>query len=118
MEIAGWVQKGYIDRVDFYIGEIFQEVSRGRGIKKILDQTARSCGGRVCRFWTHAKLVFAYGDKYDFAIESSANINTNPRTEQTCITVSTDLAGFYKGYFDEATPLDPGYEGWKPWHVQ
>lgn len=40
------------------------------------------------------------GEKFAFVIESSANINTNPRTEQGVITISRDLFEFYKQYFD------------------
>lgn len=36
-----------------------------------------------------------------FVIESSANINTNPRTEQGVITIDRGLVDFYKNYFDK-----------------
>jgi len=32
-------------------------------------------------------------------IESSANLNTNPRIEQTCITRDRDLFEFYRDFF-------------------
>lgn len=34
-------------------------------------------------------------------IESSANCNMNPRIEQSCITVSDELYGFYNVYLHE-----------------
>ena len=37
---------------------------------------------------------------FSFAIETSANINTNPRTEQGTITLDDGLFRFYKDYFD------------------
>jgi len=56
--------------------------------------------GRICIFKNHSK-IFAgtYGDK-GFSIQSSANINTNPRTEQACINMSLESALFYKEYFN------------------
>lgn len=34
-------------------------------------------------------------------LKSSANINTNPRTEQGVITIDRGLVDFYKNYFDK-----------------
>jgi hypothetical protein len=41
------------------------------------------------------------GEKFKFAIETSANINTNPRTEQGVMTINDDIYHFYKEYFDK-----------------
>ncbi len=49
------------------------------------------------REWTlrlRNHLVFV--SRFDFAIEGSANLNTNPRCEQTVITVDPGVARFYK----------------------
>ena len=35
-----------------------------------------------------------------FGIQTSANINTNPRTEQGSITIDKGIFDFYKEYFD------------------
>jgi len=51
------------------------------------------------------------------AIESSANINTNPRTEQTVITVDTGLARFYKDFFDGIKSFERNFDDWKPFNA-
>ena len=45
-------------------------------------------------------IVYPFGDKFAFGIQMSANINTNPRTEQACITIDRGIYDFYKDYFD------------------
>jgi len=60
----------------------------------------RRRGGRVAMFRNHAKIYCGFGERFDFVIESSANINTNPRTENTVITIDTGLAKFYKSFCD------------------
>ncbi|MFP3153113.1 hypothetical protein LQZ18_01520 [Lachnospiraceae bacterium ZAX-1] len=48
-------------------------------------------------------------------IESSANINTNPRTEQTVITLDTGLAKFYKDFYDGIISFERNFDDWKPY---
>ena len=45
-------------------------------------------------------LAAKHGPKFAFGIQTSANINTNPRTENGCITIDRELYEFYKAYFD------------------
>ena len=47
-------------------------------------------------------------------VESSANVDTNPRTEQTCITCDGGLARFYLDYFDRINDFDGRFKGWEP----
>ena len=58
--------------------------------------------GRAAIFKNHSKVYAGCNesDGFYFGIETSANINTNPRTEQGCITVSRGIYDFYKEYFD------------------
>ena len=37
------------------------------------------------------KIFAGYGDKFHFGIQTSANINTNPRTENGCITINKEI---------------------------
>ena len=53
-----------------------------------------------------------FGERFDFVIESSANINTNPRCEQTTITIDTGLSYFYKNFFDEVNSFNEDFAGW------
>lgn len=112
-EINSWIKKGYIDRVDFYVGEIFPG-SYG-DVYKYLQRTCIVKGARCCVFRNHSKVMAGYGDLFDFAIESSANVNTNPRTEQTTIHIDTALADFYKEFYDKIISFDRTYDDWKPY---
>lgn len=115
-EIAGWVERGMIGRIDFYVGEIFK--NGYRGVRDAIEKIARSTGGRVARFRNHSKVMAGFGERWGFAIESSANINTNPRTEQTVITTDDGLALFYKEFFDGINSFDAGFEDWTPYRLQ
>lgn len=114
-EIDRMVERGIIGRVDYVVGEVFQTHARYRAIRDTLARTAARCGGRVLRCRTHMKVMVCYGAEYDAVIESSANIDTNPRAEQTCITVDSGLCDFYKEWFDGLPNFDETPEGWEPW---
>ena len=115
-EIDRWVASGNMGRVDYVVGEVFQTHARYRAIRDTLARTVARCGGRVLRCRTHMKVMVAYGQEYDAVVESSANIDTNPRAEQTCITVDAGLADFYKAWFDALPNFDETPAGWEPWH--
>lgn len=114
-EIKKWMDDGYIHRADFYVGEIFQG-SYG----PIYDFIKANClqnGGRIAVFRNHSKVMAGFGEHFDFAIESSANINTNPRCENTVITVDTGLALFYKNFFDDIKAFNKDFPDWKPFDL-
>lgn len=95
---------GNIGTIDFYVGEILPG-SYPAEYKEICKLCLKT-GGRAAVFRNHSKVMAAIGDKFSFAIESSANINTNPRTENTVITISAELAAFYFEYFDKIISFD------------
>ena len=113
-QLHHWVKRGYIGRLDVYVGEMF--LSAGRSLeRRELIKLCRSCGGRLVIFRTHAKIIAGFGERFDFAIAGSANINTNPRTEQMTITVNSELAKFYKDYFDTVKSFERNFDEVKPW---
>lgn len=112
-EMLEWVRRGDVRRFVFYVGEIFK--NGYRGCLDVLDEICQLTGGRVARFRNHSKLMMFFGERYSGVIESSANVDTNPRTEQTCITVDRSLAEFYLDYFDGINDFDGRYEEWQPW---
>ena len=112
-EMLTWIKRGMVSRFDFYVGEIFKDGYRG--CRDVLDEICKIGNGRTARFRNHSKLMVVYGDKFDCVIESSANVDTNPRTEQTCITVNSELCDFYKEYFDGINDFDGGYKEWSAW---
>lgn len=108
-----WLKSGQIQRLDAYCGEIFPNSYRKEHIA--LTQLVREFGGRVAIFRNHSKIYAGIGSKYSFAIESSANINTNPRAENTVITTGHDIYSFYKEYFDNIKSYNRDFDSWEPW---
>ena len=115
-EIQAWLENGYIDRIDFYIGEIFKSSYLLQ--YNALIALCKKYGGRVCMFRNHSKIMVLLGEKFDAVIESSANVNTNPRTEQTCITLNSELALWYKDFFDSVKSFERHFDEVKPWQPE
>lgn len=93
-----WHRRGMLGRVDFFVGEIFPG-SYTECYDLAID-FARECGGRVCVFRNHSKVMVIIGERFDCLIESSANVNTNPRSENTVLTVDRQLAAEYVDLFN------------------
>jgi hypothetical protein len=100
LQIEEWMQAGRIEKLDAYVGEIFPNSYRVE-YQMLKDLFARNKGaGRIAVFKNHSKIFAGTGPKFAFVVESSANINTNPRTENGCITIDRGLYEFYREYFD------------------
>lgn len=102
LQIQQWFYEGRIKRLDMYLGRLFKKTYRveWRMIKKFYD--ANPGVGRAIVFRNHSKTYAGYNEaeNFYFGIQSSANINTNPNTEQGSITVSKGIFDFYKQFFD------------------
>lgn len=98
------IMLGRIGELSFYVGEIFPG-SYPEEYAEICE-VCRDSGGRVAVFRNHSKVMAGHGDKFSFVIESSANINTNPRTEQTVITINTELTNFYFEFYEKIISFD------------
>lgn len=99
LQFDEWLSLGKIEKLDAYVGEIFPNTYKieYQMLKEIFER--HNCG-RIAVFRNHSKIFAGYGDKWAFGIETSANINTNPRTENGCITIASSIYEFYKEYFD------------------
>lgn len=102
LQIQQWHEAGKIKKFDMYLGEIFPnsyKIEWGM-VKRFYEKNPDV--GRAAVFRNHSKIYAGYniGDDFYFGIQTSANINTNPRTENGCITVDKGLFDFYKAYFD------------------
>lgn len=97
-QFRDWLESGKIKKIDAYVGEIFPGTYRLE--YKLLKEVIEGHGGKVVVFKNHSKIFAGYGKKFHFGIETSANINTNPRTENGCITIDKEIYEFYKEYFD------------------
>lgn len=112
-DLITWHRRGMIDRVDFFVGEIFK--SSYAPVYDAIKLFIGECGGRLVVFRNHAKVMMIKGERFDCLIESSANINTNPRAENTVITVDSALVNDYIKLFGEIRPFnkDFGAEAFK-----
>lgn len=116
-EIEKWLERGDLGHIDFYVGEIFQ--ASYADIYLALSGLVKNRGGRVAIFRNHSKVMTGFGERFDFAIESSANVNTNPRSECTVVTVDTGLARFYKeDIFDNIQSFNKDFDNWKPYKLK
>ena len=98
LQIEEWLEKGIIKVMDAYVGEIFPNNYKQEWNK--LKEVIPKYGGKLKVFKNHSKIFAGIGDKWSFGIQTSANINTNPRTENGCITIDDEIYNFYKEYFD------------------
>ena len=94
-----WLTDGAIRKLDAYIGEIFPS-SYAIEWKMLNEMFKKHDCGRIAVFRNHSKIYAGYGEKFYFGIQTSANINTNPRTENGSITINEQIFRFYKEYFD------------------
>lgn len=116
-EITKWIDHGDLGRIDFYVGEIFQ--ASYAPVYIMLRDLVNRFGGRVAIFRNHSKVMAGFGERFDFAIESSANVNTNPRSEATVVTIDTDLARWYKDeIFDNIQSFNRDFDGWQPYKLK
>ena len=114
--LAAWLDAGRIGRLDVYVGEIFPSQYAPAYDELCRVLRAHPGGGRCAVFRNHAKVVvFANpARRYFVTVESSANLNTNPRNEQTALTRSRPLADFYRRFFDGVRSLQRNFDDWAP----
>lgn len=110
---AGWLADGRIARLDAYVGEILPG-TYPREFRALCAAVA-PCSGRVAVFRNHSKVFLCRSGDRAWVIESSANINTNPRTEQTVITSDLGLFEHHKAYFDQVRSFNRDFDDWKAW---
>ena len=87
------IKDGRIGILKSFVGEIFkkQYPSVYNSLSKISEVKSAK---------NHSKIWAGRGEKFDFHIEMSCNINTNPRIENACIVIGGDGFEFYKQFFD------------------
>lgn len=100
LQFREWVEADRIRKLDIYVGEIFSGsyAVEFQMLKRLYQDHPDL--GRFALFRNHSKVYAGTGPLWSFGIQSSANINTNPRTENTCITIDRGLFEFYKKYYD------------------
>lgn len=101
LQIREWLLQGKIKKLDTYVGEKVIKIKRMQWLQLNSLYTELPDSGRLVAFKNHAKVFVGEGDKFPFIVTSSANVNTNPRLEQTVITIDRGLAQFYRNYYDQ-----------------
>lgn len=107
-----WLQTGRIARLDAYVGEIFP--GQYAAEYQALCAAVRPAGGRVAVYRNHSKLFLCRAGCRAWVVESSANINTNPRAENTCITSDRPLFDHHKSYLDGIRSFERNFDAWSP----
>lgn len=105
-QIEGWIESGKIESLELYVGEIFPSQYGDEYARAIT--LAERYGFRLVVARNHSKIMLARNsaDDYHLAIESSANVNTNPRIEQTALHESRELFEFYREFFSGLKTID------------
>lgn len=105
-EIADWLDTGRIDRFALYAGEIFRN-QYGDEYEMVLS-LREQYDVHFVMAKNHSKVTLCanYAEDYYVVVESSANVNTNPRIEQACVTRSRELFEFYRDFFDGIKSID------------
>ena len=106
-DLRRWHERGMVGRVDFFLGEIFK--SGYPDVYRAVQEFIQECGGRMVIFRNHSKVMAIEGERFDCLIESSANININPRSENTVLTVDRELTGEYIQLFSEIVPFNKDF---------
>jgi len=114
-ELREWHRRGMLGRVDFFMGEIFP--GSYSEVYAAAVQLAAECGGRVVVFRNHAKVSIIVGERFDVLIESSANVNTNPRCENTVLTVDRQLVAEYVEMFNGIRTFGKEISDVKPYEI-
>lgn len=112
-DLESWYDRGYIGRVDFYVGEIFP--GSYPDVYERAKAFCRKCGGRLVVFRNHSKIMIVKGEKFDCLIESSANVNTNPRSENTVLTVDKQLVNDYITLFAGLKSFNREFDNIEPY---
>lgn len=112
-QISDWCDEKIIGRLDLYVSQLFKTVYAES--YSLLCQSAICGGGRIAICKNHSKVMVGFGERFDFAVVSSANMNYNPRAECTVISVDRRLARFYKAdVFDKIKSEYNDFDHWKP----
>ena len=112
-EIDAWLEAGYIKRIDFFCGENFRGTYTNE--YNAMKDLCRRHGCKMSIFRNHSKIMVIYGERFNAVIESSANVNTNPRTEQTVITLDDGLCDFYLDFFNGIKSFEREFDNVEKW---
>lgn len=105
-EVQGWLDTGRIDSLTLAVGEIFP--SQYGDEYAMAQQFVAQYDARLIVARNHSKVILASNcaENYHLVMEGSANVNTNPRIEQTAIHRSRELLDFYRDFYHAVRSID------------
>jgi hypothetical protein len=105
-ELHKWLDAGRIDELSLCAGEIFP--SQYGDEYELALRLVDLYGARLVIARNHSKVTLAanYAEGYFLTIESSANVNTNPRIEQSSIHAGRELFEFYRDFYHGLRSID------------
>jgi len=105
-EIAGWLDDGRVEHFALFAGEIFP--SQYGDEYELMQRLCKVYGARMVIARNHSKvsLMANHAEPLHLVVESSANVNTNPRIEQSALHHDAGLWAFYREFFDGIQSID------------
>ena len=93
-----YLEEGTIGTLELLLGDIFPSKYK-KEWEKLMEMYDAGVITNIYNSAIHSKVMLIdVDDETKIVIESSANCNMNPRIEQSCITVSSELFRFYDVY--------------------
>lgn len=97
-ELIDLYDSGKIGKVVFVVGNYFKV--REAPVYNFLASKLLERKQTIISGEHHAKILLLQNEEHYITIESSANLTSNPRTEQFCYSNDKDLYHFYKSWFE------------------
>ena len=100
--LDGLRNDGRLDKVDLLVGGAMKdncEHNRGYGYLEQITYIFQTNGWTVSMYNNHSKVMLFDTDAGKFVIESSSNLNENPKVEQFRLEKSAELFDFYNSFF-------------------
>lgn len=106
IELQAWLDTGRIDELTLAVGEIVP--SQYTDEHALALKFVETYGARLIIARNHSKVILAsnHADDYHLVMEGSANVNTNPRVEQTAIHCDRALLEFYRNFYHGLRSID------------
>lgn len=102
--------QGKVGSITFVVGRYFQ--SREQAVYSFLFSKLLERNQRLIVGEHHLKVLLLHNEDNFIVVESSANLTSNPRTEQFCYSNDKDLFHFYQQWFEslDHAPKEKGQE--------
>lgn len=103
-QLKKWCDDGRIGSMNLYLGEIYSTDRHGWEADDFIRMFVGYENVKVVVARNHSKVMAGRGLSFDFIIQTSANINTNPRVENASIIIPDDetadaMLAFYEDFF-------------------